>query len=192
MEIIEPGYARVSDILNIFQAYAHVDKEKLRKSQEIGTDVHKAIESYYNDEFCPLDRTKEGYFESFLKWEGKALLEPVIQEKRYYDHNLKITGRIDMLATISDAKVLLDFKTGSWAHPEIWRLQGAFYTHLIRLNEFDHQDIHSILFVQLMKDGSIPKLFEFTPSIHDWNVCVSALECYRYFKSVDFKSTTGA
>lgn len=176
-DTIPDGYARVTDILSIFQAYAHVDRKKLKAAQDLGTDIHAAIEAYFNDEFDPLTQKKMGYFDSFLKWAKTASIAPLEQEKRYYDDDLKITGRIDLIAEIDGVKTIIDFKTGSWAHPEIWKLQGTFYRMLCG------QDIRQFLFVQLMKDGSIPILYPFCYSKADEDVCLSALDCYTYFKS---------
>ena len=130
MEIIKPGYIRVSDILSIFQAYAHVDRKRLKKAQDTGTIVHKAIECFYEDEFSPIPKAVLGYFESFLKWNDKVRPTPLILEKRYYDDELLVTGRVDMIADINGEKVLVDFKTGSWEHRDIWNLQADFYKWL--------------------------------------------------------------
>ncbi len=58
MELLKEGYTRVSEILSIFQAYSFVPREKLKKAQDIGTDIHSAIEEYFKEGFTPLDRKK--------------------------------------------------------------------------------------------------------------------------------------
>jgi hypothetical protein len=182
MEDITEGYVRVSDILSIFQSYAHVPRAQLKKAQDIGTDIHAAIEAFYKDEFTPLDKKKNPYFESFLKWNDRLLPEPVLIEKRLYGEELMITGRIDLLVQSGGKSVIVDFKTGSWAHPEIWRLQGAFYRYLVATSGIAFPDV--FIFVQLQKDGSYPNIHEFIYRDRDWNVCLSALECYKFFKNV--------
>jgi len=183
METILPGYTRVSDILSIFQAYAHVDRDKLKKAQDIGVVIHQAIEMFYSDEFKPLYGHYTRYFESFLKWSdslGKNL-NPLVVEKRFYDHELMITGRVDLLAELDGMIVLIDFKTGSWAHPEIWKLQACFYRSLIAQN-ITGQTPDKYLFIQLKGDGSMPSLFPMHYDIEDTLVCQDALRCYHYFK----------
>lgn len=191
MEMILEGYARVSDILRIFQGYAYVPKEKLKKAQDVGTDIHEAIEWYYKNNFKPLEGHLGGYFESFLKWAKTNPLKVLFTEKRIYDDVFKITGKLDLLAEINGQNVLIDFKTGSWAHPEIWRLQGTFYRSLIEL-EWLTQDgpfpPEQFLFIQLMKDGSAPIIYKFDYSPNDWGICLSAINCYRYFSGFDNNS----
>jgi ATP-dependent exoDNAse (exonuclease V) beta subunit len=191
MELIEPNFTRVSDILQIFQAYAHVPIEKLRKAQELGTDIHSAIENFFNGKFTTLQEKKMSVFLSFLEWANHNNVKPILQESRFYDQGLKITGRIDLLAKVNDVITLVDFKTGSWAHPEIWRLQGTFYRHLIQHTNFtkdaDLPIPDRFLFIQLQKDGSFPRLFEFFYDSYDWNICVSAIKLYYYFKEASLQ-----
>lgn len=176
MEVIKSGYTRVSDVLSIFQAYAHVPRDKLRKAQETGTLVHEAIEKYLKGSFFPLPSKEAGYFSSFLKWHSAFELKPLVIEERFYNDDLHLTGRVDLLAELNGKITLIDFKTGSWAHPEIWKLQGTFYKHLI--TEFEIKDF---LFVQLNRDGSFPLPYDLTYDPNDWEVCLAALKAYGYF-----------
>lgn len=184
MEVIRDGYTRVSEILNIFQAYSHVPKEKLKKAAEIGTEVHEAIEDYYKGGLKYLSKTQMGYFSSFLKFAENFDLAPILQETRFYCDEWRITGRIDLLAELNGKPILIDFKTGSWAHPEIWRLQGMFYRRFISLSNPDKTP-DEFSFVQLMKDGSMPNILPFTHSSGDEKILENVMSCYRYFKGYD-------
>lgn len=179
-------YSRVSEILAIFQAYGFVDRKKLKKAQDIGTVIHAAIEEYFNDGFTPLDRIRSPHFESFLKWAESCSPKPLKLETRLFDDELMITGQFDMLAEIDGVKYLVDFKTGSWSHPEIWNLQMHFYRKLLetnKINGFDH-----FLIVHLKKDGTEPDLHHFKADPYVSMICAFAYECHRYFKeSVDIK-----
>jgi hypothetical protein len=181
MELIPDGYTRVSDVLAIFQAYAFVDRVKLRRAVEIGTDVHEAIEAYWNEGFVPLDRKKSPYFESFLKWVDGKNIVPNQVETRLYDHARKLTGKPDLIATIDGMLVLVDFKTGSWAHPEIWRLQATFYRSMINRDDIC-PDL--FLFLQLKKDGSAPVEYPMGYRHEDWETCKAALQCFEYFRKM--------
>jgi len=173
-------YTRVSEILAIFQAYAHVDRAKLKKAQDIGTNIHSAIESYFKDEFIPLDSRKAPYFESFLRWADSFHPIPIASETRLYDHILRITGQFDLLATLDGVPFLIDFKTGSWAHPEIWEMQMTFYRYLMGVNGMPKPD--KFMIVQLQKDGSAPKIFDFTFNLSCQNACMCSLECFLWFR----------
>lgn len=188
-EIILPGYTRVNQILSIFQNYSRVPAGKLKRAQEIGTDIHSAIEAFYKETFEPLRTNREPYFESFLKWENAFHPNPIIVEERMYLKPMMITGRIDLLAEIGEEHYLVDFKTGSWAHPEIWKLQGTFYRHLLLSHNPLHQKIpipNKFMFIQLSPEGVAPNLFTFDYEPHDWDICLNAWECWKYFnKGVD-------
>jgi hypothetical protein len=184
---IPEGYTRVTEILSIFQAYSFVKKDVLKRCQDIGTDVHEAIECFFRYGFKPLDAKKSLYFDSFLKWVDKCQkIEPVMLETRLYDHKAKITGKLDLLCDMDGLRVLVDFKTGSWAHPEIWRLQACFYRAFIEdewLENDGPEMPNHFLFVQLQKDGSDPILYPMEYDPKDWEVCKAALHCYKYFKN---------
>ncbi len=180
-EIIPEGYTRVSSILAIFQAYAHIPNDKLKKAQEVGTEVHAAIKSYFEGIFEPVDLKKVPYIESFLKWVQEKEVSPIFVEKRFYDRSLMITGQLDLLTRIHNETVLVDFKTGSWSHPEIWKLQATFYSHLLKVSGQPIPERY--LFVQLMKSGEAPILYSFAPDSSDWDICLSAYQCYKYFNT---------
>lgn len=180
-DIIPEGYVRVSTILSIFQAYSFVDPAKLKKAQDTGTEIHAAIESFYLSEFEPVSFRRIPYVESFLKWQMAYDPDVLCFEKRFFGLSMKVTGRIDLLAKINGHTVLVDFKTGSWAHPEVWQLQGTFYRLL--LEESGEANLpDEFLFVQLMKDGSEPLLHRFKHNISNVDVCKAAYRCWQYFK----------
>lgn len=180
MEIIRHGFVRVSEILSIYQNYSHVPRDKLKKAQEVGTVIHEAIEGYYKGEFAALRSCQFPYLESFLKWADKTPLDVTFQEKRFYLPSLRITGRIDLLAKINGESVLVDFKTGSWAHPEIWKLQGTFYREMIK-QDWPEIVPDKYLFVQLKKDGEEPRVYEMGYEKRDWDQCERAVEDFFYF-----------
>ena len=184
MEIIESGYTRVSEILQIFQAYSFVDRKRLKIAQDNGTMVHEAIEAYFRGDFIPLDRKRSGYFQSFLRFLEATKVKPLYIERRLYEDQLKITGKIDLLAEIDGQNVLVDWKTGSWAHVDIWRLQGSFYRYLLEsewMEEDGPQMPDIFMFVQLDKDGGKPIVYILEYDEADLEVCKAALQCYHYF-----------
>lgn len=190
MEIIKPGYTRVSDILSIFQNYWKVDPAKLKKHQDLGVLVHDAIERHLKGEFVPIQMPLTPYFESFLKWEKVYKPKPLVIEKRYYDDQLMVTGRIDLLAEIEQLNVLVDWKTGSWAHPEIWALQGTFYRAFIEDDCIENNGPEvpdSFQYVQLRSDGEMPTVHAMKYDSNWWDVCMSAMRCYKYFKKENFE-----
>lgn len=179
MEAIKEGYIRISELLSIYQAYAFVPKEKLKKAQEIGTDIHTAIESYFKGDFSPLDSKKNPYFQSFLQFATSNNIDPVLMEERMYSETLKITGRLDLLANVDGTLMIIDWKTGSWAHPEIWQLQGTFYRMLLQENGKPVPDCFT--FVKLNREGHSPDLYTFQYTEKCEKICRQTLEIYDYF-----------
>lgn len=180
MEQIKEGYTRVSSILAIFQAYSFVPRDKLKKAQDLGTGIHEAIDSYFKYEFSPLDSRKTPHFQSFLTWAEQFNPRPLLTETRFYDDHWKITGKLDLLAMLGDEIVLIDFKTGSWAHPQIWQLQATFYRYLLTVNGYRSLP-NKFMFVQLNADSAQSRIFEFDYDKKNLQVCKHALRCFQYF-----------
>lgn len=172
-------YVRVSQILSIFGAYAYVPADKLKKAQDIGRDVHEAIEKYFQDEFCPLDWRKRPYFESFLIWADNIHPKPLLIENRLFDDVLKITGQIDLIADIGGDPVLVDFKTGK-PNLEIWELQLHWYFHLLELNKCPFLP-KEFMVVNLSKNAEAPTIYSFPFNIDALKTCFHALECWKFF-----------
>jgi ATP-dependent exoDNAse (exonuclease V) beta subunit len=180
LDIINPDYTRVTEVLSIFQHYAFIPRDRLKKAQDTGHEIHAAIEAYFREEFMPVACARTPYIDSFMKWvEGKKFDIKVIEE-RFYDHELMVTGRIDLLAEIDGKLFLIDFKTGSMAHPKIWRLQGTFYRTMILKNI--GIEVENFVFVQLQKEGSFPILHEMKYCHDDLRICAAAVEAYSWFK----------
>jgi hypothetical protein len=188
MEEIKPGYTRVTDILSIFQNYTQVDRARLKKAQDIGTLVHAAIEKHFKGEFVPLFMPLTPYFLSFTKWESTLGIKPLIVEERFYDDDLMITGRVDLMAEIEGSLALVDFKTGSWAHPDIWALQASFYRHFLWKME---RAPNHFFFVQLRSDGGKPDVHYMSYNPDWWDICKAAIQCYNYFKEKPLAETRG-
>jgi hypothetical protein len=176
------SYTRVTQILSIFQSYAHVPKEKLKKAQEIGTDVHEAIELYFKNEFKALESKKTPYFESFLKWVDVSRPKLILAEERLYNDDLEVTGKFDLIAEINGQNCLIDFKTGQYVHQKIWSLQLHWY-YLLLDQDHENIDIDKFLVVQLSPIGESPLLFEITPTSTTLEVCNHSLELYRHFSN---------
>lgn len=170
-EIIDPKYIRVSSILSMIPTMTdgkwgypiqNIDQGVLQRKSELGTSVHAAINAHVKGEFIPMTEKEEGYFESYLKWEKALNVQPVATEKRFYSEPMKMTGCIDMLASFGqdDNCYLIDFKCTVAPDPVKWPIQGALYHLLTRVDLIDIEK--TVLFVQLDKDGELPKVHKYT------------------------------
>lgn len=103
----------------------------MAESQVRGVAVHQYAEDYFNNkppEEVPKDL--QGYVDSFLKWCEYYPCEAIMQEEVLYSHEFKFAGRMDFYGIMhhegKEKRVLIDFKTSNFPHPE-WGLQLAAY-----------------------------------------------------------------
>lgn len=185
--MIRPGFIRVSEILGQWNRFEGINKDVLHAKAELGTAVHEAIKAHQECIHLAVPENAFGYFESYLKWLETA--SPLIHPgERLYCNKLKITGELDALVTFAGDKsspVIVDWKCTAAIDDLHWQLQGCWYHYLCQANSIEVND--RILFVQLQKDGSAPKVREYKRSSHLMNVCMSAYICYRYLNKIDQK-----
>lgn len=154
------GYVRVSEVLSQEQDFSHIDEAVLTNKANIGTRLHKAIETFFEDKMPIPDPQVTPYFNSFLKWHGLMKPKVIMQESRYYDHDKKFTGRIDAVIKLPYEKipVLVDWKTSALVNPLIWPKQGHAYHHLLIKNGVTYL-ADRVLFIKLDPRGNLPKVF---------------------------------
>lgn len=159
-------YARVSEIIEPFGSLP-MNIKKVRDRTEtkagIGTEVHKCIESDILDIFPTVCKQTAPYFFSYRQWKDKLNISFSQSEKRYYCRSRMITGQIDTLISFpaSEGKLFLcDFKTASSEDKAKWPLQAHAYFYLLQENGIAVSD--RMYFVKLSKEGSFPKVYEYT------------------------------
>ncbi|GEM_PF-3225089 len=184
---ILPGFTRVSAISGAFGGYGNIPKEILNNAAARGSQVHDIIRDVILN--VPVDGERYiyrgerntnslvGYMESFWKFWRPHDDSPAVFPDRMNDFNLMLTGEVDLITTINDERVLIDWKCTACASPA-WDIQGNGYS-LLYENSF-HQVIDKILFVRLDKDGAEPEVVEIK---HDIDLFMTAYEFYhRFFK----------
>ena len=83
------------------------DKKDLAATK--GTELHKAIEDFYNGESPNLETKEFGYFKSFVK--SVPNLTPYRSEWKIFDEDLMIAGTVDMVYKKDDnSLVMFDWK----------------------------------------------------------------------------------
>jgi len=201
VEIIKPGYMRVSDILGRLRDKSSINPEVLSTKGKIGTEVHRKINEEKTGDIPVLERSFEdwpefdrygqvtrwskrgfGYFVSFCEWD--KVYQPVysLMEQRLYDDEFMITGQIDSVAKLKnkDELYLIDYKCSHTADLEIWNMQAHFYYYLLQKNGIDVAD--NFIWIQLKKDGKIPSTYSF---VYDENVIARCFEeAERYFEDM--------
>ncbi|MHB1692594.1 MAG: hypothetical protein ACYCUW_01745 [bacterium] len=99
-----------------------------------GTYVHKAVELYLrnNLDFDSLDENVKPYLDSFIKFQEKAKIVPVLLEERFADKNITFAGTVDIVAKINGKICLFDIKTGQ--KQDSYKAQMAGYKRLLSDN----------------------------------------------------------
>ena len=100
-----------------------------------GTFVHKAIELWFKGvlDFETVDEAVKPYLDSFIKFQEKAKIEPVILEERFADKNITFAGTVDIVGKVKGKTYLFDIKTGQ--KQDSYNAQMAGYKKLLNDND---------------------------------------------------------
>lgn len=179
-EAIKPGYLRVSSIIGQWHQFDMVDPAVLLAKCHTGTRVHEAIAGgVHHSELTP---SEKHYYFSYIRWSTQVEFEIVEQELRMYCDKLKITGCCDAIMKMGNELCIVDFKTSASESPKTWPLQGCFYRYLAVQNGYAGLS-NRLLFLKLDPKGLLPKVYEYEYTSDLMNICMSALNCYRYMNS---------
>jgi hypothetical protein len=176
-------YIHITEILGFFKDFSKIPPEILEKKTKIGTEVHVAIKSFFEDSFYPLEKEAEEYFNSFLMWAGelrKKEGKAEFTEVRLYDDDKEITGCLDLILSYpdSDEYILVDFKTTYLADNIFWPLQASFYLELAKKNNIPLKS--KAIFVQLRKGDEIPLSHYFEIKKEHREICQMMKKIYLY------------
>jgi len=168
------NYLRVTTILYPFSGLSHVNPDVLAYAANRGTKVHKICEAIaLGLGEIGVDEETKGYVDSFKIWWEKGV-DFVEIEKRLYCDTLEITGQMDFIIKDIDGLAIVDLKTSS-KPSKTWKAQGCAYAYLAKVAGYD---IKHIYFCHLKKNGTIPKIYEF--SIDD-SFFLAILTTYKHF-----------
>lgn len=178
MKADQPQYDRVNDILSPFTGIEFVPDFVLQPAADKGTLVHEVIQGFLYGFKVDLDKIPEegrGYVQAWLSWaKDTNFVYPAdnhIIEKRFFDDELLITGKIDLIIDDPINPIIYDWKTSSQPSTS-WRLQAAAYAYLA-------DSVKPAHFIHLKKDGTYT---ECVYCIHGWfDFFKKCLELYRYF-----------
>jgi hypothetical protein len=151
------NFTRVTNILYPFSGLDKVNPEIVAYAGERGTKVHEICEGIIQGlgELGVEDETW-GYVESFKKWWEKGH-EVLYLEERFFDDDLEITGKVDMILKSEEGLIVFDLKTSS-KPSKTWPAQGSAYAYLAKKAGLD---IKKIQFLHLNKHGKEPKIYEY-------------------------------
>lgn len=177
------SYERVTEVLSPFTGIEFVPKELLAPACERGTQVHQFIEGVLEDSpFSICSEVVRPYVESFSTFWDKSKHAykdgNMTLEKRLFCDDKKIKGKPDLIVETFGKTYVLDWKTSASPHKS-WALQGAAYRYLLEVNGY--QDVDSVLFIKLSKEGKGPTLYKHDNHEENLEVFFKCLELYRWF-----------
>lgn len=177
----KPHYDRISDIISPFTGIEFVPDFVLQPAANKGTLVHDIIDGIlcgFDINIDTIPDEARGYVQAWLNWaKDTNFLYPAdnhIIEKRFFDDELLITGKVDLIIDDpKNSKIIYDWKTSS--KPSIsWKLQACAYAYLAGSIQPPH-------FIHLEKDGSYHEHIYY--DIHfGFDMFKKCLDLYRYFE----------
>jgi len=174
-------YPRVTEVLKYYTGYEYVPKQTLANAAARGSSVHALCAAVARGEWIPDSMIQEellGYVKSFKLWAHNQVEKFLVIEKRFTNEIMGFTGQIDYVIKSSDNEIhLVDIKTSS-TQQKTYPLQMAAYRSLLM-----HQGIQikSAMLVYLNKDAQFPNINVYEDLNDEFNVFMSALDCWKYF-----------
>lgn len=172
---------RVTEILQPFSGYDKIPHHVLNNAAKRGECVHSICSGLINGAWIPkemIDESLYGYIKSFEQWKELQIKECIIAEKRYTDERMGFSGQPDLVIIGNDnKKYLVDLKTCSKPQKTHF-IQLAAYEYLLKL---DSINIDGAMIVYLDRNGQFPDIHLTFDLSKEFNVFVSALECWKYF-----------
>ncbi len=153
-----------------------------RESQELGIEVHDAIEKKFNGVEVEVlsDNAKRmvgNFWREFVeKWEAK----PVLLEASYEDEKLKLQGTVDGVLRTKKGPKIVDFKTSNSMDGVSNPLQLSAYAYLCG------QGVWEGLIVRVDKTKDKVEIKEYKDLKPYWEVFKHCITIARYIK---FKET---
>jgi PD-(D/E)XK nuclease superfamily len=173
---------RVTEVLTPFTNYGAVRKEILENAAARGTSVHALCAGIAKGNWIPETMIKEeyrGYVRSFQIWQEAEVKQFDIIEKRYIDSAFRFTGQLDyVIECHDDKKYLVDIKTSA-SPQKTYPIQMAAYHQLLSQNGIS---VEGAIIVYLDKEGKPPKINFIADLADEYQVFLSALKCFEYFK----------
>jgi len=177
MDIIKPGYTRISEIISRYSGYDKIPPDILQAACDRGTAVHEIIDAIISGIGYPeIPDNLRGYIESFYGWYADRISMEFTMPDRWYADAAMITGKCDCLIKLPNGfTTLVDFKTSAKLN-KTWKIQGGGYHFLADCNNVV---INEIEFVKLDKSGDPAESFLYRP--HDAaKLFTCALEMHKY------------
>ena len=173
------NWPSVTEILSPWTDFSRIPEAVLQHAADRGTAVHEMCARPARGEYV-IDVNPEtaGYTASFMMWWDRCAAEALLIEERLIDEAFGFHGQPDLIVRLNHGEVaLIDIKTPV-TNQKSWKVQIAAYRHLC---ELAGHKIEKAGTLQLSPEGKVARMRWADDSAMDFNVFLSALNCYRYF-----------
>ena len=170
-----------TEVINPWVDWSKILPGMLRAAADRGTRVHEACANIaWGIPVIGVSVECAGYVASFVGWFDKIAEEVLLVEERLFDEANGYCGQIDLLVRTKQGEIwLVDLKSPVTLSKS-WRVQIASYKNLVEINGHKPDRAGSL---RLRKDGGIPSMDWYEGSAtQDFNIFLSALNCFRFFK----------
>ena len=166
----------VTTALSPFNDFSQVPPDRLAAAAQRGTEVHQACAAYAKG--LPVFQLSN-YFDSFRHWFDRYVKRALFVEAEFSDPSVYgIIGHVDLVAELTDGRVVVvDYKTPV-AESATWRAQLAAYCYLCKpvVGEVGGMAL------MLSPDGGAARAIHYKNTASDFAAFLAALSAYRYFK----------
>ena len=173
-------FVRVTEPLGVFFDKSTIPGDVLEFAANRGTSVHAACAAYARRLPVMIENGGYLYFKSFRDWFDAYVARVLFVEEEFRDDQVyRIVGHPDMVAELTDGRVVVvDFKTPQ-AESATWRAQIAAYRYLVVLRL--KIEIAGMALI-LNKEGNQARAILYREQASDWAAYLAALTAYRYFR----------
>lgn len=174
-------YPSVTQIISPWADFSMIKPEVLERATARGTQVHQICSAIALGLWVPsVPEECQGYVDSFKRW-FELVEEVIICEKELINTDLGFKGHPDIVVRYKGEKHVrvVDLKT-PLANQKIWRVQIAAYNNLVESCE--RSDIDKSGTLRLSPDGKLPIYNQYRNLLEDFNIFLSAFNCWRFFK----------
>ena len=177
----------VTEVINPWVDWSKIPPAMLQAAADRGTAIHDVCLNFHAKGLPYLGAIQDdakGYIKSFDRWFDKIVGEVLLVEERLFDDANGYCGQIDLLVQTKQGEIwLVDLKSPVILSKS-WKVQIAAYGRLCDLwSVKNNVNIDRCGSLRLRKDGGIPAMDWYEGSaLQDFNIFLSALNCFRFFK----------
>lgn len=188
---LEPGKALDEiEIKNLLEEARRAHTIKKDKSADVGTLIHKWVESYISARIKkeplpkrPVNKEMKNAIDGFFKWAKENKVQIMASEQKIYHTKYKYAGTLDLEGMVNGKRTVIDLKTGKAIYPEML-LQASAYLKA-REQETGKKYPGGVIILRLSKEDKEKQIKAFE-AIKDENVDIhfkcflNCLQIYRW------------